>query len=286
MIGNNPHPTRTTVGTRRPGETAVEPDLDLPTLGPYLRRIRESIHPADTRKHLSREKAASRVGLSAAYLRQIEDGNRVPTLQALQLLASGYCLSAAQVKHIRELREPAIPLIGLDTLRAQVGQTPQILERLDHLDGVGILAGYFSPLWDVLAINNRLEQALPGLRDAANLVVWHFLPPARQVLANWDLEATQIVLRLKTILGRHRTSTASRKVLTRLQCFEEFRTRWTDSMDVTYRRDPWRPLRLHTITNHTVEVSIETSTVSDTHGYRRLLLGIRRPLDPRPQPEQ
>ncbi|MBF6302440.1 helix-turn-helix transcriptional regulator [Nocardia amamiensis] len=134
-------------------------------MGPYLRQIRESIHQAGTSKHLSREKAATRIGLSAAYLQQIENGDRVPTPQALQLLASGYSLSAAQIQHIRALRDPATALVGLEALRARVAQVPAMLERLDDLDRVGMLAGYFSPLWHVLAVNNSLEHALPGLRE-------------------------------------------------------------------------------------------------------------------------
>ncbi|MBF6341580.1 helix-turn-helix domain-containing protein [Nocardia abscessus] len=257
--------------------TSHRADLAVPALGPYLRQIRESIHPPGSSKHLSREKAATRIGLSAAYLRQVEDGTRVPTQQALQLLASGYSLSAAQIRHIRELREPPVPLIGLDTLRARVTQTPALLERLDDLDRADMLAGYFSPLLHVLAANRNLDQALPGLPETGNLALWYFTPAAHEVLIDWDQEATHMVQWLKAILGQHRSTPAAGQLLARLQTDEQFYTRWSDSTAVAYRRDAQRPMILRTGHGEHIAVNVETSTVTDTHGYIRLFLGVRKP---------
>ncbi|MGW5219891.1 helix-turn-helix domain-containing protein [Nocardia sp. NPDC004085] len=253
-------------------------DLAPPALGTYLRQVRESIRPPGASKHLSREKAATRVGLSAAYLQQVENGVRVPTQQALQLLASGYSLTAAQIRHIRELREPAVPLVGVETLRARVAHTPALLERLDDLDGVDMLAGYFSPLWHVLAVNDSLDRALPGLEEAGNLALWYFTATAREVLVDWDEEATQMVRWLKPILGQHRSAPATRQLLTRLQANEQFYTRWNNSTDIAYRRDIDRPLVLRTAQGEHLAVNAETSTVTDTHGYIRLFLGVRKPV--------
>ncbi|WP_280310374.1 helix-turn-helix domain-containing protein [Nocardia abscessus] len=266
-------------GIRRSALATHRAELVPPALGPYLRQIRESIRQPGSNKHLSREKAATRIGLSAAYLQQIENGTRVPTQQALQLLASGYSLSAAQIRHIRELRQPAVPLVGLDTMRARVTHTPALLERLDDLHRVDMLAGYFSPLWHVLATNSSLERALPGLREAGNLALWHFTPTAHEVLIDWDQEATQMVQWLKAVLGLHRSAPAARQLLAALHTDEEFYTRWSDSTEVTYRRDPQRPLILRTTPGDRIAMNVETSTVTDTHGYIRLFLGVRKPAD-------
>ncbi|MEU2042668.1 helix-turn-helix domain-containing protein [Nocardia niwae] len=271
------HSTTPGAGIRRTITGTHRADLEPPALGPYLRQIRESIRPPGSSKHLSREKAAIRIGLSAAYLQQVENGTRVPTLQALQLLASGYSLSAAQIRHIRELREPPAPLIGLDTLRARVTQTPALLERLDDLDGADMLAGYFSPLWHVLAANRNLEQALPGLHETGNLALWYFTPAAHEVLADWDEEATHMVQWLKAILGQHRSTPTARHLLARLQTDEQFYSRWCDSTVIAYRRDAQRPLILRTAHGEHIAVNVETSTVTDTHGYIRLFLGVRKP---------
>lgn len=257
--------------------TSHRADLALPALGPFLRQVRESLRHPGSSKHLSREKAATRIGLSAAYLQQVENGTRVPTPQALQLLASGYSLSAAQIRHIRELREPPVPLIGLDTQRARITHTPALLERLDDLDRADMLAGYFSPLWHVLAVNNTLERALPGLRETGNLALWYFTSTAQEVLVDWDQEATHMVAWLKAILGQHRSTPDAQDLLARLQADEQFCTRWSDSTDIAYRRDVQRPLILRTTQAQHVAVNVETSTVTDTHSYIRLLLGVRKP---------
>ncbi|MBF6302774.1 hypothetical protein IU459_35360 [Nocardia amamiensis] len=121
------------------------------------------------------------------------------------------------------------------------------------------------------------------LREAGNLVVWHFLPAAQQVLADWDHEATQMVCWLKAILGQHRSAPAARALLTQLQSHDEFYTRWTDSLQITYRRDPGHPLVVRTADGQRREVSVETSTVTDTHGYIRLLLGVpKHPVPAQP----
>ncbi|MFD8248123.1 helix-turn-helix domain-containing protein [Nocardia sp. NPDC059691] len=266
-------------GIRRSMAAPQRADLAPPELGPFLRQIRESIRPPGKSKHLSREKAAIRIGLSAAYLQQVENGVRVPTQQALHLLASGYSLTAAQIRHIRELREPAVPLVGVETLRASVAHTPALLERLDDLDQVDMLAGYFSPLWHVLATNDSLERALPGLNEAGNLALWYFSPVAHEVLVDWDQEATQMVRWLKPILGQHRSAPGTRQLLARLQADEQFYTRWTGSTDIAYRRDVDQPLILRTAQGGHLAVNVETSTVTDTHGYIRLFLGVRKPTD-------
>ncbi|MFE9328259.1 helix-turn-helix domain-containing protein [Nocardia sp. NPDC052278] len=248
------------------------PDLELPTLGRYLRRIRD--HDND---HLSREKASVKIGISAAYLVQIENGARVPTPEMVKQLATGYRLSAAQTKHLLELRAPSADVPAVETMRAHIHRTPSVLERLDDLNSAGMVAAYFGPLWHVLAANDSMRQVFPGIHEAGNLLVWHFLPIAKDVLVDWEREATLMVQILKATLGRHRKATLARRLLSRLQRDDDFYRMWTTSTHISYRRAPGVHLHIRTADNTLASLSIETSIVADAQTYIRLYQAVRKP---------
>ncbi|MEV0297069.1 helix-turn-helix domain-containing protein [Nocardia sp. NPDC050710] len=249
----------------------------MPSLGRFLRQIRESLHNPRTRRALSREKAAQRVGLSTAYLIQIEKDLRVPTPQALQLLTAGYGLTAAQARHIRELREPPVPVLSGDIVRARIRQSPAVLDRLTRLDHAQVIAAYFDPFWNLLAANHTMHDTFPALAEAGNLLLWHFSTDARERLPDWELETAQMVALLKPTLGVHRRAADARQLLTRLQHDYDFQRMWTRSCEITYHRDPTTPLRIRTVTDHLRAINVEASTVSDVHGYVRLYQGLSLP---------
>lgn len=243
--------------------------LEPPTLGRYLLQIREL-------KGLSREKACAHIPLSAAYLGQIESGVRVPRPEALKLLAIGYELSSAQSKHLRQLREPSVDLMGHEQMRARLRATPAVLERLDDLARAHMLAGYFDPLWNMLVANHCMYEVFPDLDRAGNLVVWHFLPVAKDTLLEWEHEAHVMVQMLKAAVGQHRKSALARQLLTRLGHNEEFYRLWTTSTEISYGRDSTEYLQLRMQENRLSSVSIETSTVDAANTYYRLFLGVRK----------
>ncbi|WP_433678805.1 helix-turn-helix domain-containing protein [Nocardia sp. CA-119907] len=246
------------------------PGLEPSTLGRYLLQIREL-------KGLSREKACAQIPLSAAYLGQIESGVRVPRPEALKLLAIGYELSSAQFKHLRELREPSVDLVGHEQMRARLRATPGVLERLDDLARAHMLAGYFDPLWHVLVANHWLYEVFPDLDRAGNLVVWHFLPVAKDILLEWEREAHVMVQMLKAAVGHHRKSSLSRQLLTRLGRSDDFYRLWTTSTEISYGRHSTEHLHLRPGVNQLSSISIETSTVDDVNTYYRMFLGMRKP---------
>ncbi|WP_433206659.1 helix-turn-helix domain-containing protein [Nocardia sp. CA-107356] len=246
------------------------PGLEPPTLGRYLLQIREL-------KGLSREKACAHIPLSAAYLGQIESGVRVPRPEALKFLAIGYELSSAQFKHLRNLREPSLDLVGHEQMRARLRATPAVLERLDDLARAHMLAGYFDPLWHVLVANHWLYELFPDLDRAGNLVVWHFLPVAKDILLEWEREAHVMVQMLKAAVGHHRKSALAQQLLTRLGRNEDFYRLWTTSTEIAYGRHATEHLHLRMGENRLSSISIETSTIDDGNTYYRMFLGVCKP---------
>lgn len=255
--------------------------VTLPSLGRYLRQIRERQHHPGTRRRLSREQAARRIGLSAAYLNQIESDRRVPTRQALQLLATGYGLSEAQFEFIKELRDPPVELRDLTDTRQRHTATAAMAERLARLDQWQIMAGYFDPLWYLVSANHSLRQAFPGLKEAGNLAVWCLSPTAEPVLLDPPREIAQMAALMKTALGRHRSSAAAERLLRQLARSARFRTAWTGDIDVAYTRRPSDPLYIKQ-GRDVFAVSVEDSIIPDGATYLRLILGIRTPLSAAP----
>ncbi|WP_109524873.1 MULTISPECIES: helix-turn-helix domain-containing protein [Nocardia] len=248
-------------------------DLELPSLGRFLRQVRESGTDSRTGRPISRETAAYRVGLSAAYLTQIERDLRTPTPQALQLLTTGYGLTAAQTRHITELRAPPVPAPPIDTMRARVENNPAIRRRLRGLGRAGVLAAYFDPFWNLLAANPEMHQTFPGLEQTGNLALWYFSREARERLPEWDLEAAAVVSALKATLGVHRRAVGARAVLAQLQHDSDFRRLWTHTTDIAYHRDRATPLRIH-VAGQVRELDIETSVISDVHSHTRLFQAV------------
>lgn len=244
-------------------------DLELPSLGRFLRQVRESGTDSRTGRPISRETAAYRVGLSAAYLTQIERDLRTPTPQALQLLTTGYGLTAAQTRHISELRAPPVPAPPIDTMRARIENNPAIGKRLRGLGRAGVLAAYFDPFWNLLAANPEMHHTFPGLEQTGNLALWHFSRDARERLPEWDLEATAVVRGLKATLGVHRRAAGARTLLAALQHDPYLRHLWTGDIGITYHRDPATPLRIR-YTGGVGHLDIETAIINDIDSYTRV----------------
>lgn len=105
---------------------------------------------------------------------------------------------------------------------------------------------YTSPLSTVLAASQCLHCALPGLAEAAdNIALWFFQPVARNLVIDWDHEATHVVAGIRGALARYRTSVDARALLRALASNPDFTRIWTaHPTSVTYGRRPGRPIRL------------------------------------------
>ncbi|WP_405183632.1 helix-turn-helix domain-containing protein (plasmid) [Nocardia sp. NBC_01377] len=251
----------------------------MPSLGRFLRQVRESTLNPRTGRPISQETAAHRVGLSTAYLVQIERDLRIPTPQALQLLTTGYTLSAAQIRHIRELRDPPIPVLSTEIMRARIRQSTAIAERLRILDEAEVRAAYFDPFWNLLAANAGVHDMFPGLDGVDNLVVWHFSEHARDRLADWGNEAASVVSALKATLGLHRRSPGARTVLGRLRHDPDFQGLWNRTTRISYHRDLALPLRIRTAHEQSRSLHVESSIIAEVHGYIRLFQAIAAVTD-------
>ncbi|WP_280421511.1 helix-turn-helix domain-containing protein [Nocardia carnea] len=249
--------------------------VEVPSLGRFLRQVRERQRHPVTGNKLSRELAARRIGLSGAYLVQIENGSRVPAMQALRLLASGYDLSDAQCRYVRELREPSEPLVDHSGSQSGMGLRGLVRERLEEWDRAGVIAGYFDPLWSVVAGNSELFSAFPELDRIGNLALWHFSDIAQAVLCDWEHEARQMVAMLKPALGRHRGAHASRNLLAQLAGNEDFCMIWTEYSEIAYAREPGDLIRFNGAGGR-YSVNLEVSAVAAGRHCMHLYQGFRR----------
>ncbi|MFC8529208.1 hypothetical protein [Nocardia sp. NPDC057227] len=222
MAQHRPPPTPGTAGT---GQLPR-----LPALGDSLRVVRENLN-------LSRSKAYARHGVSASYLFEIEVNGYVPGLETLDKIIDGYRLGPALARHLRELRAAPEDLAPLSKLHECVTSNAAHLAHLADLEGRGIIAAFVDPLWNILACTDALRANLPGIDETWSVPAWTFSATARQIIIDWEYEATHSVATLKSTLGRYRDSEQARTLIHRLRPNRDFQRLWNTSIDVTHTRD-------------------------------------------------
>lgn len=247
----------------------------MPSLGSFLRQVRENIIIARTGRSLPRERAAQRIGLSVYYLSQVETGVRTPTADALRLVAEGYQLTADQAAYLHTLRDPPQPLP--ETLCTPTEDLRTLTDRLTDFDSGGIVAAYFDPLWNLIAANPSFARAFPGMDEPGrNWVSWHFSDSGRHHLHNWDAESALMAALLKPGLARHRESDSAHRLLDRLRTRSGFAAAWNTTTVLHSRHHTAATLLHHG--SHRVQLQPEI-VVAETPPSRRLLyLGSPQPV--------
>ncbi|MFI9508574.1 helix-turn-helix domain-containing protein [Nocardia sp. NPDC052566] len=209
----------------------------MPDLHRCCRDFREGLHK-------SRAQAYRATGVGQSYIKQIEDGTRTPSVETLDKLIAGYALTPAQAQFLRELRMPSIALPPLEQMRHAVRNDATFLARLREHQHEAKPAAYIDPLWNVLAANDAFFRALPGVERSVSVLAWLFTPAAKQVLVEWDSEASQAIAIIKAILGRHRNTAQARELMRHLGPNLDVRRIWLDSIEISYGRGASTPIHL------------------------------------------
>ncbi|WP_433204621.1 helix-turn-helix domain-containing protein [Nocardia sp. CA-107356] len=215
---------------RKRDKPRYPPQQHIPTLQTALRTIRDHLE-------LSRIAAYERHGISASYLSQIERGERMPSIEILETIITGYGLNPMQARHLRELRTPAEVLAPLDKLRHCVRGNDGLITHIQDLEERGVLAAVVDPMWNVLACNESFRSALPDLDRTDCIPRWLFSPIAQTVLVQWLHEAAHSVATIKAVLGRYRGSQQAHDLMRQLRPNKEFQRLWTSGIDIACGRD-------------------------------------------------
>ncbi|WP_378741143.1 helix-turn-helix domain-containing protein [Nocardia brasiliensis] len=249
---------RQTQTGRSRGNSKSGPPVSVPSLPDTLRRIREQ-------RKLSRARAYGCHGVSPSYLFDLERGEYKPSLDMLEQIIAGYAVDASLARHLRDLRAPSVELVSTEELRLRVTADSGLMAHIQNLKERGVLAAYMSPVWNVLVHNGPLGSTLPGLDDVRSLLAWVFGPHADTAAVDRDRDAALAVATLRGVLGRYRHAEQSFDVLRKLGDNNDFRRRWTSSLEVSYACDSSKPVRLrHVGTGELMAYSLMVSEVPDT----------------------
>jgi len=190
-------------------------------------------------------------GLSQDYLRQIEDGEIVPTPEELDLLGEVYEMTEIEQRFLyllasNEVNGPApIPDIVLSTAhRCRVDtHSPLPAAVLDHR-------------WNILYANPAYRRVLRGIgAEEDNFLDWMFLDDnARSIVIDFATEARQLVGRFRFAIATHPNDPQLVELLERCYSDDLFITAWdnpailADGPATTamhwYHRDSGRTLRV------------------------------------------
>ncbi|HEX4221670.1 MAG TPA: helix-turn-helix transcriptional regulator [Pseudonocardiaceae bacterium] len=217
------------------GEQRLDPRAEL---SEFLRTRRARLTPADVgitgygrRRRvpgLRREELAQLAGVSVAYYTRLEQGNgRNVSVEVLDAISAALKLSDAEHAHLLDLAKPKQRRRATPQ-RQQV--RPALLEMLAALDGVP--AYIWGRRTDVLAWN-RTASALFGDWNARapqdrNWARITFLDPeSRNLFADWDTKASDVVGQLRLDAGQHTNDPLLAELIGELSMKSaDFRTKW------------------------------------------------------------
>ncbi|MFI1915945.1 helix-turn-helix domain-containing protein [Nocardia sp. NPDC020380] len=199
------------------------PELEAPTFGNLLRRLRDA-------RGISRERLAFNAGVSASYITHLEKGDRGnPTREVVTALMryldrlNPLTLSdRRQLADLAGLENNEIPDAAL--LRAAV--TPDMRAALDlHRPNP---AGYLDVRGNVLACNDGWDAAYPGMSRDGNVFRWYFgNDMSRRVMVNWENDVNESVRWLRGTMGRIGSS-GFLSLIDELAVYPHFRKLWAD----------------------------------------------------------
>ncbi|MBP2478872.1 transcriptional regulator with XRE-family HTH domain [Crossiella equi] len=226
-------------------------------LSEFLRRRRANLSPrttglpdeGDCRRvsGLRREEVAVLAGISADYYTRLEQGTRLRHSDGvLNAVAAALDLAPAERAHLFRLARPRKASCGEppggQTLRAGLGRFVDSFS--DH---AALVLGRRT---DVLASNRRFQVLFTDFgtvpQDQRNLARWMVLHPApRQLFADWEVEAQDLVAMLHGDIGRHPDDRRTARLVNELSAGnEQFRAWWVQHRVV-------EPTTGHTRLHHT-----------------------------------
>lgn len=216
---------------------SARPATSASELADLLRSRRDRLQPADVglpagprrrTKGLRREEVAQLAGISTTYYTFLEQGRDLrPSWAVLDALARALHLAPAERAHLHTLGSDgatAKTRVAVETL------APAVAALVDRLDPhPTYVTGRY---WDVLAAN-RAARVLwtdwPTLPAAdRNMLWWTFTDlAARNVLVEWEAEASAQLARFRTAAARHPDDPTFRDLIDRLHnASPEVRTWW------------------------------------------------------------
>ncbi|MGF6885929.1 transcriptional regulator with XRE-family HTH domain [Nocardia sp. GAS34] len=222
---------------RASGNARPSPDVEVSVIADYLKLLRDE-------RHWSRPQVSALTGVSWHQIRQVERGIRNATSDVVEKLIAAYQLSPAQARYTRELLMPALPLPHLPGLRAQVRQTPHLVDHLTDLADRGVLGVCVDPSGSILASNTPMDEAFPGLAQAGNVMRWWFSPAAAPIVVDWDARTDLVVALFKAAIARHRCAPEVTDLIRDLSRSGAFLWPWVHSTRVVYTCPTDAPLRL------------------------------------------
>lgn len=210
-------------------------------LADFLKRARNAIDPmraglpGDGRIRrvagLRREEVALLAGVSTDYYTRLEQGRRItPSATVLDAVARALGLDGTGRAHLNDLvgaqmsrREPA---------RQAQRVRPGLRQLLECLDGTPAMI--LGRRTDVLATNGAVRALIADF-DAMpwrerNYVRWMFMSAqARELFADWEIQARTAVENLRLDVGRNLGDAASIELVEELSAAsEEFRAWWSE----------------------------------------------------------
>jgi transcriptional regulator with XRE-family HTH domain len=212
-------------------------------LADLLRSRRDRLQPGDVglppgvrrrTRGLRREEVAQLAAISSTYYTVLEQGRDVrPSRQVLDALATALRLDGAERAHIHELVHGA-PLAGPPAVAESL--PPTVVALVDRLDPCPTYVT--GRRWDVLAAN-RAARALWTDWTARppqdrNLVWWMFTDPgAREVMVDWQAEASALLGRFRGSEARHPGDPGFGELLERLHAASPEVRQWWPRHTVT-----------------------------------------------------
>ncbi|MGV9662676.1 helix-turn-helix transcriptional regulator [Nocardia niigatensis] len=200
------------------------PELEAPTFGNLLRRLRDN-------RGVSRERLAFNAGVSASYITHLEKGDRGnPTREVVEALTR-YLHRLEPLSH--EDRRQLGDLAGLGSgvfpsvreLRAAV--TPEMVRALElHSPNMAALLDIRANL---LASNDAWNDTFPGLVADGNMLRWFFANDlATRVMVNWDSDARRVARWMRGLIGRSGNTDGFADLIRELGKFPKFRQAWSE----------------------------------------------------------
>ncbi|MEC3952373.1 helix-turn-helix domain-containing protein [Nocardia sp. CDC153] len=202
------------------------PELEVPTFGNLLRRLRDN-------RGVSRERLAFNAGVSASYITHLEKGDRGnPTREVVEALTRYLDrldpLSTSDRRQLTDLAGLGTgELPSVEELRAAI--TPEMIGVLElHSPN---LAALLDMQANLLASNENWDEAFPGVREDGNMLRWFFGNElATRVMVNWERDARQLARWMRGLIGRSGNVDGFADLIRELGEFPKFRQAWSDGV--------------------------------------------------------
>ncbi|WP_024804426.1 helix-turn-helix domain-containing protein [Nocardia sp. BMG51109] len=188
-----------------------------------------------------RKRSGRLPGITPEYLRQIEEGEVLPSPEVIDRLADVYQLGDLARRHLHDLYSsevdgpaPVPDIVVTNEHRRRVDDhSPHPAALLDHR-------------WNVLHANAGYRRVLPGIGAGENnLLAWMFLDDrARSIVIDHTAEARKLVGRFKLTYGTFLGDPEFEDILRRCESDEFFDAAWSDFRALTDSPGPtpmnWR----------------------------------------------